>query len=68
MENMLDEFENEEIVISEKYVKIEKRKQEINQKLKNLSEEELIKNMIASIEDSVSFAKKNDIETIECED
>lgn len=64
MENI--EIDEKELI--EKLEKVEAKKQEINNKLKNMTEEELANYMMQSISESVEFAKKNDIEIVECGD
>ncbi len=64
MENI--EIDEKELI--EKLEKVEAKKQEINNKLKNMTEEELADYMMQSINESVEFAKKNDIEIVECGD
>ncbi|MBR7172705.1 MAG: hypothetical protein IKD36_02820 [Clostridia bacterium] len=64
MENI--EIDEKELI--EKLEKVEAKKQEINNKLKNMTEEELANYMMQSINESVEFAKKNDIEIVECGD
>lgn len=62
-------MENKEIFDEElelKLAKIDAKKKEINEKLSKMTEEELEKYMIKSIEESVEFAKNNDIEIADC--
>ena len=49
-----------------KLLKLEEKKKEINKNLSRMTEEELEKYIIKSIEESVSFAKNNDIEIADC--
>lgn len=62
-------MENEKNIEEElelKLSKINERKKEINEKLSKMTEEELKKYMLKSIEESVEFAKNNNIEIADC--
>ena len=64
----MENIEINEKELFEKLEKVEAKKQEINENLSKMTEEELAEYMMQSIKESVDFAKKNDIEIIECGD
>lgn len=64
----MENIEINEKELFEKLEKVEAKKQEINENLSKMTEEELAEYMMQSIKESVEFAKKNDIEIIECGD
>ncbi len=64
MENM----EIEEEILEKKLQNLDKKQKEINDKLSKMSEEEIMENMIKSIKESVEYARKNNIEVIDCGD
>ena len=64
----MENIEINEKELFEKLEKVEAKKQEINENLSKMTEEELAEYMMQSIKESVEFAKKNDIEIIGCGD
>ena len=62
----MENKENFEEELELKLAKIDAKKKEINERLSKMTEEELEKYMIKSIEESVEFAKNNDIEIADC--
>ena len=64
----MENIEVKEKELFEKLEKVEAKKQEINKKLSKMTEDEIVQNIMASIDDGLEFAKKNNIEIVECGD
>ena len=62
----INEFDSEEV--KERKRQVLKRRKEIDEKLRNFSEEEMVQYILGTLEDSIKFAKENNIPTISEED